>query len=347
MMKANHTFLFLFLCITAGWSIPRVQAASENVAKQLGSNIADAVETVMPAVVVIRTRETRYRIAQDWFFGYQQIPEHQLGQGSGVILTKDGYVLTNNHVVDSADEIQVTLADGRVFPAALVGRDTNSDLAVLKIQSDNDLPYAEIADSDTLRVGEFVIAIGSPFSLASTVTLGTVSQTGRQFGPMPFVEYIQTDAAINQGNSGGPLIDVDGKVVGINTFIQTASPYSSGSVGIGFAVPGNLALRVFESIRETGESQIPWIGIIMQTEPLGVRIVQTHPSGPAARNGLLSGDLIRAMGDEKMHSTLDVKRFVQKHRVGERLLMEVERNADTLHLEVIPEALPEFSGFIR
>lgn len=326
---------------------PAQAAPSGSIARQLGTEIADAVEHVMPGVVVIRTRETRYRLAQDWFFGQFEIPEHLAGQGSGMIISKDGYVLTNNHVVDSADEIQVVLPDGLVLPATLVGRDFNTDLAVLKIDSDREFPTVNFADSDRLRVGEFVIAIGSPFSLQSTVTLGTVSQIGRTFGAAPFVDYIQTDAAINRGNSGGPLIDVDGNVIGVNTFIQTASPYSGGSIGIGFAVPAKLARKVTDSIIATGKSQLPWIGVVMRTEEEGVRIMRVAEDGPAGRGGLEPGDLILKVGETDIQTTMDVKRAVQNGTVGDKLLIQVDRDPGPLDLEVIPEALPDLRSIMR
>jgi S1-C subfamily serine protease len=164
---------------------------------------------------------------------------------------------------------------------------------------------------------------------------------------MPFVDYIQTDASINRGNSGGPLIDVDGKVAGINTFIQTAGPYSAGSVGIGFAVPANLAKKVSDNIIATGESLLPWIGIVMQPTEGGVRIVRVAEEGPADQGGLRSADLLTHVGGTPVRSTMDVKRAVQKSTVGEALDVKVLRGEDELGVIVFPAALPELRSMIR
>jgi S1-C subfamily serine protease len=347
-MKPRHAAIVLAgLTLYLGGSLSAVTAATPGAARRLGTDIADAVEKVMPAVVVIRTRETQLRVAHDRFFGHYEIPEDLAGQGSGMIITKDGYVLTNNHVVDSADEIEVVNQDGMVYPAKLVGRDYNTDLAVLKIQDDQEFSNVEFVDSDTLRAGEFVVAIGSPFSLQSTVTLGIISQLGRVFGPMPFVDYIQTDASINRGNSGGPLIDVDGKVAGVNTFIQTAGPYSAGSVGIGFAVPANLAKKVSDSIIQTGESQLPWIGIAMQPETSGVRVMQVADEGPAFKGGLRAADILTEVGGTSVRTTMDVKKAVQKSTVGAGLDIKCLRGEDELNLVVIPDAIPDPWGIHR
>lgn len=335
--------------ILLGLGVPLmpVSAVPPGAARKLGTDIADAVERVMPAVVVVRTRETRLHVAHDVFFGHYEIPEDLAGQGSGMIISKDGYVLTNNHVVDSADEIEVVTENGVAYPAELVGRDYNTDLAVLKILDDGDFSCVEFVDSDTLRAGEFVVAIGSPFSLQSTVTLGIISQIGRVFGPMPFVDYIQTDASINRGNSGGPLIDVDGRVAGVNTFIQTAGPYSAGSVGIGFAIPANLAKKVSQSIIATGESRLPWIGIAMQPDATGVEVIRVAEEGPAYKGGVRSQDILTAVGGVTVRSTMDVKKAVQKSTVGEGLDIQVLRGDEALNLVVIPDALPDPWGLNR
>lgn len=313
-------------------------------ARVVGSAVADAVDKVMPGVVVIRTKETRYRLARDWYYGdLYQIPEHLAGQGSGIILSKEGHVLTNNHVIESADEIEVVLHDGTIHPAKLIGRHAQTDLAVLHIQAEDDRHFTAVepADSDALRVGEFVVAIGSPFSLHSTVTLGIVSQKGRTFGPMPYVDFIQTDAAINQGNSGGPLIDIDGRMVGINTFIQTAG-YDAGSIGIGFAVPANLAVKVARSIIKHGDPQLPWLGIVMQQDTDGVKVMQVTRDAPAAKAGLATGDIMLHIGDRPIRETLDVKRALLRFDVGDTVPVKVQRGAKKLTIDIVPDPMPAF-----
>lgn len=203
---------------------PPLTGASPGVARQLGREIAAAVEKVMPAVVVVRTEAVLYLVAQDRFRGWlYEIPRRLAGQGSGVIFRPDGHILTCHHVVDGAQQIEVALHNGTLYPARLVGSDPESDLAVLKIEPPpGGFPTVEAADSDAVRIGEFAIAVGSPFSLASSVTLGIVSQKGRSVGLLPYEDFIQTDASINPGNSGGPLVDVDGRLIGINDAITTA-----------------------------------------------------------------------------------------------------------------------------
>ncbi len=336
------------LAMQAAWGeitphAPAIPGSPATPAQILSTGLADAVEKVMPAVVVIRTRETRYRLAQDGFFGsIYRIPEHLAGQGSGIILTRDGYVLTNNHVVNSANEIQVVLPEGEVYPAELVGRNPQADIAVLKIQADRDVefPFIRTANSDELRVGEIVIAIGSPFSLHSTVTMGIVSQKNRSFSQFPFVDFIQTDAAINQGNSGGPLVDLQGRMVGVNTFIQTAGPVSPGSIGIGFALPSNMAVKIARAIIETGESALPWIGIVMQGHPEGVAVYKVLRSSPADLARVRSGDIITSLGGRPIQRTTDVKEVMMAAEIGLPLPLRLLRNGEEVETTITPAALP-------
>jgi S1-C subfamily serine protease len=217
-MKIKYIHAFWLVGVLAASPLfPAHAEVSPNAARMFGNAIADVVEKTMPSVVVVRTETVKNRYARDWLFGYvYKIPERLAGQGSGVIINDDGYILTNNHVIDDASSVEVVLNDGTKLPAEIIGRDPHTDLSVLRILETDELQVAavEIGDSDELRVGEFVIALGSPFSLASSVTLGIVSQKGRSIGMLPFEDFIQTDAAVNQGNSGGPLLDVDGRLVG-------------------------------------------------------------------------------------------------------------------------------------
>lgn len=335
----KKTMLALLLSILLAGHAP---AATPNLAKVMGTAIADVVERVMPSVVVVRTEATRYRVAQDWYFGrLYRIPERLAGQGSGVIISKDGYVLTNRHVIDGAQEIEVVLNDGTIHAADLVGEDFQIDLAVLRIKEPppGGFPFLEPGDSDALRVGEFVMALGSPFSLSSSVTLGIVSQKGRAIGALPYEDFIQTDAAVNRGNSGGPLVDMDGKLVGINTMIQTAG-YSEGNIGISFAIPANLAMTVAESIKKNGRWQRPWIGIRMEDAERGVLVVAVEPDSPAARAGLRPGDLLLTVGDTEARSPNEVRRAVTSGDAGQELDVRFERKGQEQVLTLKTEPLP-------
>lgn len=341
-------------CFSAGTAlvmalIQPAPAASPNAAKAFGSAMADVVERVMPAVAVISTEATRYRVAQDWYYGHlYRIPEQVAGQGSGVIISKDGFVLTNRHVIDDAQEVEVVLNDGTRYAAELIGSDEQIDLAVLRIRNPpaGGFPYLEPGDSDALRVGEFVMALGSPFSLGSSVTLGIVSQKGRAIGALPFEDFIQTDAAVNRGNSGGPLVDMDGKLVGINTMIQT-SGHSEGNIGISFAIPVNLAMAAADSIQKHGRWQRPWIGIRMDEVDNGVSVMQVDPGSPAEKAGLRAGDRLLAVRGKSATDVLAVRRAVTSGPVGEDFVIRYERNGKSSELTVTPAPLPMPDRFFR
>jgi len=282
----------------------------------------------------------------DFFFGQQEqvVPK---GQGSGVIFTPDGYILTNNHVVKDAAKLTVTLKDGKRYNARLIGRDPRTDLAVIKIDA-NGLPYAAFADSNTAQVGDWVIAVGSPLGFESTVTVGVISATGRRLNGMVSERLIQTDASINPGNSGGALADLNGKVVGINSAIASTS---GGSVGIGFAIPSNVARTVANQLKENGKVVHPWLGLSLaplnvvresmreQGVPVpsgnGDVVWQVYPDSPAARAGLQKGDVIRTIngkpisGDVKAGSgQVLLTDVVEKMKVGDKVTLEVLRVAD-------------------
>jgi len=345
--------LYSLLAVSTVFLIPlmcRSLAASPNVARELGNAFADAVDRVMPSVVVVRTEATVYRVARDLFFGQiYGIPERLAGQGSGVIISKDGYVLTSKHVIQNAEQIEVVLHDGTKYAAQLVGHDPMSDLAVLKIRAPADAGFKAIVpgDSDNIRVGEFAIAIGSPFSLNSSVTVGIVSQKGRSVGLLPYEDFIQTDASINPGNSGGPLIDVDGRMIGINAMIQTGGPYSQGNIGIGFAVPVNLAMRVAESLISSGKMERPWLGLDLRSLDKtdgaegGVLVGEVFSNTPAMRSGVARGDVIVKIDEQPVYETRDVQRWVFKHRVGETVKLEVRREGQPVLFEIVTERMPE------
>lgn len=281
-------------------------------ARALSRAFQSVAAKVSPSVVHITTFEKVRMVRRD-FFGnvVEDLGEQkrQTGVGSGFVVSEEGHILTNNHVAGSADELVVRLADGREFPARLVGRDPSTDLAVLKIAG-SDLRALELASAGDPRVGEWVLAIGSPFGLDSSVTAGIISATGRtglsRDGSDRYEEFLQTDAAINPGNSGGPLVNLDGQVVGVNTQIASTS---GGSVGIGFAIPADMARSVMEMIIRTGRAQRAWLGIDMERIAPGdpvlnkvpgrwaVRVSRVVEGSPAEKAGLKEGDLVLSIGD--------------------------------------------------
>lgn len=348
-MKKKICLLALCIGITAG-ALP---AASINLAKQLGDAFADAVEQAMPSVVVIRTQSIVYHTAHDIYMGrLYGIPERLAGQGSGVIISEAGHILTSNHVIEQADQIEVVLHDGTILQAELIGNDPQTDLALLKAEVPRSftLQPVSIGDSDALRVGEFVIAVGSPFSLESSVTAGIVSQKGRTVGLLPYEDFIQTDASINPGNSGGPLLDAEGNMVGINAVIQTGGPYTKGNIGIGFAIPVNLAMRVADSIMDTGEMHRPWIGVLLQelTASMagivgareGVLIAETVQGAPAALAGILDGDVIVEIDSLPVKTVRDVQRAIFQRQIGEKIEVTLMRSGKKIKCLLTTDRMP-------
>jgi Do/DeqQ family serine protease len=271
--------------------------------------------------------------------------------GSGVVFAADGTILTNNHVVEDALTINVRLRDGRYLPAVLVGRDPATDLAVVRVDAAG-LPAAKFADSDAARVGEWVVAIGSPFGLGYTVTAGVLSAKGRGGIGMSLIEdYLQTDASINPGNSGGPLCNLQGEVLGINTMIVGRGQ------GIGFAVPSSIALRVVDQIVKTGRVSRPWLGVSVQdvtpeiaaamhvTAGAGALVNNIAPDGPAHGSNLRPGDIIAAVGGRPLHEAHDLIRETIAHEVGQAVVLEIVRGgkhyAATVTLTERPERAPE------
>jgi len=299
-------------------AIHNIQAAFRDVSSQVLPSVVE-----IDVVNVVQAQLPNITSPFDFFFGpgspNDQPRERQFrqeGLGSGVLVKRAGesvYVLTNNHVVGEAEEITVKLADGRSFTAKLVGTDPKKDLALVMFTTDQSVPLAELGDSDTLQVGDWVLAVGSPLGFHSTVTEGIVSAIGRKSLPgsaiASFTDYIQTDAAINQGNSGGALVDIQGRVVGINSWI--ASP-SGGSVGLGFAIPINNARSAIEDLITKGRASYGWLGINMGTlsqedagslygdEIRGAFVYGVYEGSPAEKSGILPGDLITAVNGEKI-----------------------------------------------
>lgn len=345
------TIAFLALTATAGiWFRPGLAETSlknPNIAREVSTALADTVEKVLPAVVVIRTEVNRYFVDR-WTARYYRT-QQPLGQGSGVIISKDGYIITNRHVVNDAEYVEVVLEDGRSFPASYVGSNEQTDIAVIKIEppEGESFPTLEPADSDAVRVGEMVMAIGSPFSLSSTVTHGIISQKGRSTELLPIVDFIQTSAPINPGNSGGALVDVDGKLIGINTLIQTANPYVAGNVGIGFAVPSKTAMRVAEMLIKGENGDLPWMGIEMTLIRGRLGISRVFADSPADKAGLKPGDILKGVSGKPIQSLESIRGRVSLMRPGESLDLEIIRGAETMPLKVQLERMPVMQPYTR
>ncbi|PWC56501.1 DegQ family serine endoprotease [Azospirillum sp. TSO22-1] len=254
--------------------------------------------------------------------------------GSGFIIDGAGYVVTNNHVIDGGKDITVTLNDGSELPATLVGRDAKTDLALLKVKADKDLPHLAFGDSDGTRVGDWVVAIGNPFGLGGTVTAGVVSARGRNINAGPYDDFIQTDAAINRGNSGGPMFNMNGEVIGINTAIYSPS---GGSVGIGFAIPSNIARHVVADLKAHGSVERGWLGVRIQpvtpdlAESLGLDkahgalVAEVTPDSPAAKAGLRQGDVVTGFDGKPIDSARDLSRRVADTTAGSEATIDVLR----------------------
>lgn len=270
--------------------------------------------------------------------------------GSGVLIDSAGYIITNNHVVAEADEITVRLFDEREFSAKVVGRDSKTDLALIKINTDGGLPAANLGNSDQAEVGSWVVAIGNPFGLEATVTAGIISAKGRMIGNGPYDNFLQTDAAINPGNSGGPLFNLDGEVIGINTAIFSRS---GGSMGIGFAIPVNMAKPVIKQLKENGRVTRGWLGVRIQTvtkdlaEALGMEnkhgalVASVEPDSPALKAGVKAGDVIVQFNGRDVRRMKELPAVVAQTPVGRSVPMKVFRNGGTKTIHVVIAELQE------
>ena len=333
------------------WSDQPVAVAPAPVA---APNWVALAEALKPAVVNVSMKRGAQPTpeAVDPFF--QQFlgrvpPRAQRGLGSGFVVNPDGYVVTNNHVVDGATEISVKLADGREFPGRVVGRDPRTDIALLKVEA-RGLPTIHLGDSAALKVGEPVMAIGNPFGLEQTVTTGIVSATGRVIGEGPYDDFIQTDASINPGNSGGPLINGRGQVVGINTAIVSRS---GGSVGIGFAIPVNLAKPVVSQLAAAGHVTRGWLGVGIQpltadlaksfkvTGTDGALVTSVSEGSPAAKAGLKQGDVIVEYDGRPVARAGDLPRAVAETPVGRAVSLKVVRDGAPVTLTATVGRLEE------
>jgi serine protease Do len=277
-------------------------------------------------------------------------PRHVTSLGSGFIIDASGYIVTNNHVIEDSDQITVSLQDGTQMPAKVVGRDVKTDIALLKVVPKKPLPATHFGDSDKARIGDWVIAIGDPFGIGSTVTAGIVSARNRNINAGPYDDFIQTDAPINRGNSGGPLFDMDGNVIGINSQIYTPS---GGSVGIGFAIPANLAREVASQLRQFGQARRGWIGVRIQpvtpeiAEGLGLSTTQgalvndVTQGGPAAKAGLVSGDLITTFDGKPVPDDRALPRIVADTPIGKAVNIDVLRKGRKQTMKITVQKLAD------
>jgi serine protease Do len=342
----------LFLAISI--SRPAVNAwAVSSDQPTIPESFSALAETVSPAVVNISTVKTikgggpvfRHFYQSPWgdqdpfkdffdkFFGNEQQREFkQRSLGSGFIIDKDGYIVTNNHVIAGADEIKVKLNSGKEYDAKIIGRDPSTDIALIKIKADSNYIVATFGDSDSLKVGQWVVAIGNPFGLEHTVTAGIVSAKGRVIGSGPYDDFIQTDTSINPGNSGGPLINMKGRVIGINTAII------AGGNGIGFAIPANMAKGVIKQLKEEGEVTRGWLGVGIQDisdemaeyygikDKTGVLVSQVFPGDPADKAGIRTKDIIIEVNGNKIETGRELTRIIAGFHVGEVVKIAVLRN---------------------
>ena len=317
-------------------SVPQRRVEVTNVA-----NFSDAAESAVQAVVYVKvTQRNNYQQGGsllDLIFGFPQTPRDQVGLGSGVIIRPDGYIVTNNHVIAGADLIEVTLENHRVYPAKLVGTDPATDIALIKIEAE-DLPTVPLGNSDDLRLGEWVLAIGSPYDLRSTITAGIVSAKGRSMpnydGQYRVESFIQTDAAVNPGNSGGALVNAAGELVGINTsIISRTGSYT----GYSFAVPVNIVSKVVDDFIEFGEVQRAILGVSIidvnaelaaqanLTDIDGVYVANVQKDSPAERGGLLQGDVIKEVNLNPVHNSAGLQEQISRLRPGEKAVVTVLR----------------------
>ena len=305
-----------------------------------------AAEKTINSVVHVKNTSSRSGNGSLWdlFYGDNR-DRTTIGTGSGVIVSPDGYIITNNHVIEKATEIEITTNNNKSFKAELIGADKNSDIAVLKIDSEAKFPYIRFADSDETKIGEWVLAVGNPFNLTSTVTAGIISAKSRDLNDYDSKNqsFIQTDAAVNSGNSGGALVNIDGDLIGINTAIQSTN---AGFIGYSFAVPSNIARKIFEDILEFGDVQRGLLGVTGQSldsersKELGINTTEgfyvndTDPNMGAHIAGIKKGDIIQQIDNVRINKFSDLSGYLNSKRPGDKLNVVISRKNKTIEIQV-------------
>lgn len=353
-------------------------AAPSASARNAPDSFADLVEKLSPAVVNVYTTQKVKGAAgglpfafpfeglppgqmdqfKDFFehFGAPQgegeeAPEHEVQSlGSGFVIDPAGYIVTNNHVIDDADEINVRFQDDTQYKAKLVGRDAKTDLALLKIDAKKKLPFVSFGDSDDVRVGDWVVAIGNPYGLGGSVTSGIISARSRHINAGPFDDFFQTDAAINRGNSGGPMFNLEGEVIGVNSAIFSPT---GGNVGIGFAIPSALVQPVIEQLKQFGRTHRGWLGVKIQDvtdevadsvglkKAKGALVLEVTPDSPAAKAGILTGDVILAFNGKDIKEMRELPRIVAETKIGTEATVDVWRAEEEKEFSVTLGELDE------
>ncbi|WP_010252975.1 trypsin-like peptidase domain-containing protein [Myroides injenensis] len=310
------------------------------------TNFTEAAENTVNAVVHVKNLSyvrTRSNPLLEYFYGYKGGTQAQVGMGSGVIITEDGYIVTNNHVIANASELEVTLNNNKTYKAKLIGTDKQMDIALLKIESSDKLPYLVFGDSDELKLGEWVLAVGNPYNLNSTVTAGIISAKARNLSKGGIQSFIQTDAAINPGNSGGALVNTNGELIGINTMISS----NTGSyVGYAFAVPSNVTKKIIEDLLEYGNVQQGVLGVtgvelnnsiakqlnIDQTQ--GFYIQSVIPNSGAQKAGLKQGDIISKINNKDILTFVDIKSILNTKRPNDIVNIELLRDKKSINVDI-------------
>jgi serine protease Do len=333
-------------------------------ARSTPDSFADLAQKLLPAVVNISSsqlisknpRQQPPKSPQDFFKEFLDKNKKEGGRrqatslGSGFVIDKTGFVVTNNHVIAEADEITVTLHDDTIHVARLIGRDPKTDLALLKIETDKDLPFVNWGNSKSARVGDWVIAIGNPFGLGGTVTAGIISAKQRYIRQGPYDSFLQTDASINRGNSGGPMFNMRGKVIGVNTAIFSPT---GGSVGVGFSVPSSIAKSVVAQLREFGRTKRGWLGVRIQKvtseiadslgleKTIGALVAEVSAKGPAEKSNILAGDVILRFDGKLVEQMRDLPRIVAETKIGKPVKVDVWRKGKRQIFNVVVGELEE------
>jgi len=337
------TFGFLQKSADESPRLSPVVAQAQSAPQQGGPNLVILVKKVKPAVVKVLSESVAQRRSPfgDEFFNAPSRPEKVTGVGSGFFISADGYIITNNHVVEDAVKVKVITSTDQEYSARIIGKDPKTDLALLKVKGDN-FPFVTLGDSNSVEVGEWVLAIGNPFYQDLSVTAGIISAKGRQLGAAQYEDFLQTDAAINRGNSGGPLINMEGKVIGINSAIIAPA---GGNVGIGFAIPANMANKVVRDLQAKGRVVRGWFGISIRTLteeeakdfdiPMsGALITDITGDSPASRAGLRRNDMIVEINGQRIKTDTDLKRIMADSSPGDIMDLTVYRGSEKLKMKI-------------